>query len=127
MRWRHDSLIRRNTNRPLPARTFTTGYDAPSAYGGRDEKALQSRRRQRGRKASEPKRGYALGVASSSTPIREAEVARLTHAVNEARDQQTGTADVLRAISSSLKPVFASCTDECNSHLRGQLGELFLA
>ena len=68
-----------------------------SAYGGRDEKALQSRRRidQRATsQASEPKRGYAVGVASSSTPIQEGEIARLTRELNEAREQQTGTADV---------------------------------
>jgi hypothetical protein len=53
----------------------------PSAYSGRAEEALQSRRRSiqsaKPRGAKDKRRG-ASGTASSSAPTQDAEVARLT-------------------------------------------------
>jgi hypothetical protein len=68
----------------------------------------------RRRKTPEPKRRNAPEVSarSISTSAGNApEVARLTRELNEAREQQTATSDVLQAISSfagKLEPVFQS-------------------
>ena len=65
-----------------------------SRAGGKEPKA-------QGRKALKPERRDASKTASSSAAIQDAEVARLTRELNEALEQQSATANVLRMISSS--------------------------
>ena len=65
-----------------------------SKAGGKASKA-------RGREALKTKRRDAPKTASSSAPIHDAEVARLTRELNEAREQQAATSEVLKAISRS--------------------------
>jgi hypothetical protein len=49
----------------------------------------------RGREALRTKRRDASATVSLSASIQDAEVARLTRELNEAREQQTATAEVL--------------------------------
>ena len=75
-----------------------------SKAGGKTSKA-------RGRKALKPKRRDASKTASSSAPIQDAEVAWLTRELNEAREQQAATSQILGVINSSfgeLERVFQS-------------------
>ena len=65
-----------------------------SKAGGKASKA-------RGREALKTKRRDAPKTASSSAPIQDAEVARLTRELSEAREQHAATADVLKVISRS--------------------------
>ena len=63
----------------------------PLAYEGRDEKALQSRRRsdQRARpQGAKAKAPLGSKTASSSAPILDAEVARLTRELSEALERR---------------------------------------
>ena len=65
-----------------------------SKAGGKASKA-------RGREALKTKRRDASKTASSSDPLQDAEVARLTRELKEAREQQAATSEVLKAISRS--------------------------
>jgi hypothetical protein len=67
-------------------RRSRAGSEAPKT---RDPKALKAKRR------------AASKTASSSAPIQEVEVARLTRELSEAREQQAATSEVLKAISRS--------------------------
>jgi GAF domain-containing protein len=79
-----------------------------SRAGGEASKA-------RGRKALKPKRRDVSKTASSPAPIQDAEVAQLTHALNEALERETATSDVLQVISRSsgdLEPLFATILEK---------------
>ena len=85
-----------------PATSSVLSCLVPS-LGGANETALQSRRRTDQTATSEGTEADATRcpVASSSSPIGEAEVERLTRELNEAREQQSAMSEVLRVIGRS--------------------------
>ena len=86
----------------------------------------------RRQKTPEPKSGNApKAVARSKSALtqEETEVARLTRELNEAREQQTATSDVLRAISASLgevQPVFQAILQKAVRICGAHFGNMFL-
>ena len=93
-----------------------------SKAGGKASKA-------RGREALKTKRRDASKTASSSAPIQDAEVARLTRELNEAREQQTATSEVLQVISSfavELDPVFQAIVTNATRLCEAKYANLYL-
>ena len=92
-----------------------------SRAGGKASKA-------RGRVAPKTKRRDTSKNTSSSATIQDAEVARLTRELNEAREQQTATSEVLHVISSSpgdLEPVFATMLGNAARICDANFGNIF--
>ena len=93
-----------------------------SKAGGKASKA-------RGREPSKTKRRDASKAASSSAPIKDAEVARLTRELKEAREQQTATSEVLQVISSfavELDPVFQAIVTNATRLCEAKYANLYL-
>ena len=108
----------------------------PLSLRGRDEEALQSRRRTDQRATSQDAGAEAPQCAESSSAFqvrppagKETEVARLTRELNEAREQQTATSEVLQVISSfagELDPVFQAILANATRICEAKHGTLFL-
>ena len=96
-----------------------------SRMGGRTIKArsdkVATRKRRNGHKASRRR-------ASSSGNL-EAKIARLTHDLSEAREQQTATAEVLKLIGNTagdLKPVFDAILENATRICEAKFGSMLL-
>jgi hypothetical protein len=82
----------------------------------------------RGRDALKTKRRDASKAVPSSAPVQDAEIARLTRELNEAREQQTATSQVLKVISSSqgeLEPVFQTMLENAVRICQAKFGMLY--
>ena len=93
-----------------------------SRAGGKAAKA-------RGRDALKTKRRDGSKTASSSAPIKDAQVARLTRELNEARERQTATSEVLEVISSfsgEPDPVFQAILTNATRICEAKYGDLYL-
>jgi class 3 adenylate cyclase len=89
----------------------------------RRSKAGDKASKARGRDALKTKRREAPKTASSSAPIQDGKVARLTRELNEARAEQTAASEVLRVISSSpgqldsvFQTILANATRICGAN-----------
>ena len=92
-----------------------------SRAGGKASKA-------RGREALKTKRRDTSKNVPPSAPVQAAEVARLTRELNEAREEQTATSDVLRVISASggeLEPVFQAMLENATRLCEAKFGTLY--
>jgi class 3 adenylate cyclase len=81
------------------------------------------------REPLKPKRSDAAKTASSPTPTQDAEVARLTRELNEAREQQAATSEVLRLLSGShgdLTPLFDTILVNATNLCQANFGTLAL-
>ena len=79
-------------------------------------------------KALKTKRRDASKTAYLSTPVQDAEVARLTRELNEAREQQTATSEVLHVISGSpgdLQSVFQAMLENAVSICDARVGNIY--
>ena len=86
-------------------------------------------RRQKTPEQKRPSAAKAVARPSSSAAGKETEVARLTRELNEAREQQTATTDVLQVISSfagELDPVFQAILANATRICEAKHGTLFL-
>ena len=93
-----------------------------SKAGGKASKA-------RGREALKTKRRDVPKTASSSGPVQDAEVARLTRELDEALEQQIATSKVLQLISASsghLQPVFDEILQNATRICEANFGVLLL-
>ena len=107
----------------------------PLAYGERDEKALQSRRRTDQRPPSQDARAEAPQCAEGPSKLKlspateETEVARLTRELSEERKQRTATSEVLHLLSGShgdLNRLFDTILTNATKLCQATFGSLFL-
>src|SRR5262249_3734278 len=85
----------------------------------------------RRRRTATSKGGNALklGIRRSATAGQKTEIALLTRELNEAREQQIATTEVLRVISSSLgelEPVFNAMLANATRICEAKFGSLYL-
>ena len=85
-------------------------------------------RRQKTPEQKRPSAAKAVARPSSSAGGKETAVARLTRELNEAREQQTATSEVLQVISSfaELDPVFQTILANATRICEAKHGTLFL-